>query len=219
MTTRLKAQGLKSKLIEITNECHGGIMRMKIDLILKMACHLPFSIIKFAVRCNRDTLVPQSSCARLSAIDSIMVARLLRAHLLCDRLTLIYIVFHIRITKEAYLDSITLARQVVDIVEEKLASNIVLLDVREQTSIADYFIVATVDTERQARAVEDELRQTLRMEQNIRPLNIEGADNAGSGWVLVDYGDVILHLMTEETRQHYNLEELWDKASVVVKVF
>ena len=106
-----------------------------------------------------------------------------------------------------------------DSVEEKQASDIVLLDVREQTSIADYFVVATVDTDRQARAVEDEMRLSLRVEQSIRPLHIEGADNSGSGWILLDYGDVIVHLLTEEMRQTYKLEELWDKATVVVKVF
>lgn len=106
-----------------------------------------------------------------------------------------------------------------DIVEDKQASDIVLLDVREQTSIADYFIVATVDTDRQARAVEDELLQGLRLQQNIRPLNIQGAEGSGSGWALLDYGDVIIHLLTPEMRQLYDLDELWDKASVVVKVF
>ena len=121
--------------------------------------------------------------------------------------------------EEAFLDSISLERQIVDIVEEKQASDIVLLDVREQTSIADYFVVATVDTERQARAVEEEMQQTLRMQQNIRPLSIEGAEGSGSGWVLLDYGDVIVHLLTSEMRQQYNLEDLWEKASVVVKVF
>ncbi len=94
-----------------------------------------------------------------------------------------------------------------------------LLDVREQTSIADYFVVATVDTERQARAIEVEMQESLRLQQNIRPLNIEGAEGSGSGWVLLDYGDVIVHLLTGETRQRFQLEELWDKASVVVKVF
>ena len=106
-----------------------------------------------------------------------------------------------------------------DSVEEKQASDIVLLDVREQTSISDYFVIATVDTDRQARAIEDDLLRSLRLEQNIRPLDIEGADSSGSGWVLLDYGDVIVHLLTEETRQLYNLEELWNKATVVVKVF
>jgi ribosome-associated protein len=92
----------------------------------------------------------------------------------------------------------------VDIVEEKQASDIVLLDIHDQTTIADYFVIATV--------------QQLRVEQNIRPLGIEGVENRGGGWTLVDYGDVILHLFTEEARNHYRLEELWNKAQVVVKV-
>ena len=105
-----------------------------------------------------------------------------------------------------------------DIVEEKQATDIVLLDIHEQTSIADYFVIATVDNERQAKAIEDDLLQKLRVEQNIRPLGIEGVENRGGGWTLVDYGDVILHLFTEESRNYYRLEELWNKAQVVVKV-
>ena len=121
--------------------------------------------------------------------------------------------------QEDFLDSNTLARQIVDIVEDKQAADIVLLDVREQTSIADFFVIATVDNERQAKAIEDDLLQTLRTEQNIRPLGIEGVESRGSGWTLVDFGDVIIHLFTEESRNHYQLEELWNKAQVVVKVF
>lgn len=105
-----------------------------------------------------------------------------------------------------------------DIVEEKQAIDIVLLDIHEQTDIADYFVIATVDNERQAKAIEDDLLQTLRVEQNIRPLGIEGVENRTGGWALVDYGDVIVHLFTEEARNYYRLEELWNKAQVVVKV-
>ena len=93
-----------------------------------------------------------------------------------------------------------------------------MLDIHEQTSIADYFVIATVDNERQAKAIEDDLLQKLRVEQNIRPLGIEGVENRGGGWTLVDYGDVIVHLFTEESRNYYRLEELWNKAHVVVKV-
>lgn len=102
-------------------------------------------------------------------------------------------------------------------VEEKQASDIVLLDIREQTTIADYFVIATVDNERQAKAIEDDILEKLKLEQNIRPLGIEGIENRG-GWTLLDYGDVIVHLFTEEARHFYNLEELWAKANVVVKV-
>jgi ribosome-associated protein len=125
---------------------------------------------------------------------------------------------HIIQLQEAFLDSNTLARQIVDIVEEKQAADIVLLDIHDQTSIADYFVIATVDNERQAKAIEDDLLQKLRVEQNIRPLGIEGVENRGGGWTLVDYGDVIVHLFTEEARNYYRLEELWNKAQVVVKV-
>jgi ribosome-associated protein len=121
--------------------------------------------------------------------------------------------------QEAFLDSNTLAHTIVDIVEEKQAMDIVLLDVREQTSIADYFVIATVDNERQARAIEAEMLQNLKVEQNIRPLSFEGVgETEVGGWALLDYGDVIVHLFTEETRRFYNLEELWNKANVVVKV-
>jgi len=104
-------------------------------------------------------------------------------------------------------------------VEDKQAADIVLLDVKTQTSIADYFIIATIDNERQGKAIEDDLMQKLRIEQNIRPLSMIGVEQNSGGWVLLDYGDVIVHLFTEETRQYYNLEELWNKANVVLKVF
>jgi ribosome-associated protein len=120
--------------------------------------------------------------------------------------------------QEGFLDSNTLARRIIDIVEDKQASDIVLLDVHEQTSIADYFIIATIDNERQGKAIQDELREKLQIEQNIRPLNINGLDANSGGWVLLDYGDVIVHLFSEEMRHHYRLEELWSKANVVLKV-
>ena len=114
---------------------------------------------------------------------------------------------------EEPLDSITLAHRVLDLVEDKQATDIVLLDVRELTSLTAYFVIATVDTTRQAKAIEDEMFEKLGMEQKIRPLGIEGA-----GWTVLDYGDVIVHLFTEEIRQFYKLEELWNKAPIVAKV-
>lgn len=120
--------------------------------------------------------------------------------------------------QEETLDSQTLARQLVDIIEDKQAADIVLLDVSEQTSIATYFIVATIDNERQSKAIEDELFEKLRVAQNIRPLNLQGLDVNAGGWALLDYGDVIVHLFSAEKRAFYNLEELWSKANVVLKV-
>jgi len=117
------------------------------------------------------------------------------------------------------VDSGIVARQIVDIIDEKQAADILLLDIGEHTSIADYFIIATINNPRQAKAIEDELMQKLRIEQNIRPLNMEGVDGRGSGWALLDYGDVIIHLFTEEARVRFDLEGLWEKATVVLKMF
>jgi ribosome-associated protein len=94
----------------------------------------------------------------------------------------------------------------------------VLLDVSDHTSIASYFVIASIDNERQAKAIEDEVLLQLRMEQNLRPLGMEGVEENSGGWVLLDYGDVIVHLFTEEKRAYYRLEELWNKATVVLKV-
>jgi ribosome-associated protein len=104
------------------------------------------------------------------------------------------------------------------IVEDKQASDIVLLDIREQTIIADYFVVATVDSERQARAIEGELLEQLGSEHRLRPLHQIARGGQSGGWTLIDYGDVILHLFTQETREFYQLEELWSNAAVVVKM-
>lgn len=120
--------------------------------------------------------------------------------------------------QEVTIDSQTLARQIVEIVEEKQAADIVLLDVSEQTSIATYFVIATIDNERQAKAVEDDLFEKLRVAQNIRPLSMQGVEVNNGGWSLLDYGDVIVHLFSTEKRGYYNLEELWNKAHVVLKV-
>jgi len=120
--------------------------------------------------------------------------------------------------QEVFLNSNELARRIVDIIEEKQAADIVLLDVREQTSIADYFVIATMDNERQGNAIRDDLHEKLHIQQQVRPLNHKGMQESGGGWMLLDYGDVILHLFTAEARSYYDLEGLWQKANVVMKI-
>jgi ribosome-associated protein len=93
-----------------------------------------------------------------------------------------------------------------------------MLNVSEQTSIATYFIIATVDNERQANAIREDLWEQLRVQEKIRPLNSGQSTERTGGWILLDYGDVILHLFTEEARSYYNLEELWQEASVIVRM-
>ena len=135
---------------------------------------------------------------------------------MCDRISFHSIHFSLR--KEACLDSNELARRIVEIIEDKQAADILLLNVSEQTSIATFFVIATVDNERQANAIRDELWEQLQVKEKIRPINSGAPVGNSGGWILLDYGDVILHLFTEEARLHYNLEELWQEANVVLRM-
>ncbi len=81
--------------------------------------------------------------------------------------------------------------------------------------IADFFVIATVDSERQAKAIIDEIEKRMK-ERRVRPLGIDG--EADSGWILMDYGDVLVHLFDPGTRDFYQLEELWSHAPTIVRI-
>jgi len=114
------------------------------------------------------------------------------------------------------LEEQTLARRIVEIASDKQASDIVLLDIRPVATVADYFVVMSTASERQMAAVVRDLEDGLREEADIRPLRIEG--RSASGWVLMDYGDVIVHIFSAEQRAFYRLEELWSTAVPLVRV-
>jgi ribosome-associated protein len=94
--------------------------------------------------------------------------------------------------------------------DDMKAERIEVLDVRAKTSIADYFIVCSGTSDRHVDAIADRVSEKL-VEQKLKPLRTEGER---SGWILQDYGDVILHVMKEEQRQFYDLESLWQSAQV-----
>ncbi|HOG46170.1 MAG TPA: ribosome silencing factor [Anaerolineae bacterium] len=113
------------------------------------------------------------------------------------------------------LDTSELARKVTDILADRQAEDITVLDLRGSTILADYFVIATGTTDRQLRAMADALAEQLRDEgQRVR--RIEGAPE--SGWVLADLGGVIVHLFSPERRAYYHLEQLWSGAKVVVRM-
>jgi len=103
----------------------------------------------------------------------------------------------------------------VDIIADTQGLGIVMLDIRDISLLADYFVVCTARVERQARAIQEELTQRLKA-QGTRPLNIEGS--AAGGWIILDYGAVIVHIFTPTAREYYQLEDLWSEASVVMKM-
>jgi ribosome-associated protein len=92
----------------------------------------------------------------------------------------------------------------------------VLLDIRGVSLIADYFVICTVGSERQASAIFKDLSETLLEEFGRKPLHMEGKPD--SGWVLLDFGDVIVHVFSPSQRTFYNLEQLWAAATPVVRL-
>ena len=97
---------------------------------------------------------------------------------------------------------------IVEAADEIKAERIEQLDVREKTSLADFFIVCSGTSDRHVQSIAEKVAEVL-LEHKVKPLRIEGER---SGWVLQDYGDVVLHVMKEEQRQFYDIETLWQSA-------
>lgn len=114
------------------------------------------------------------------------------------------------------LDAQALAKRIVEVASDKQASDIVLLDIRPVALIADYFVVCSIASERQATAVVRDIVETFRNDHGIRPIRVEG--QATSGWILIDYGDVIVHVFGAREREFYKLEELWSAAVPLVRM-
>lgn len=100
---------------------------------------------------------------------------------------------------------------------DKKAENLLVLEVGGLTSIADYFILCTVSSERQGGAVADAIEDSLREQFRSKPIFVEGKSTGR--WVLLDYGDFIAHIFLDETRKFYGLERLWGDAPDVTTRF
>ena len=96
--------------------------------------------------------------------------------------------------------------------DDKKAERLVALDVRELTSFADTFILATGNSDRHARSIADAVIEAAR-EHGEKPLGIEGYDDGR--WVLIDLGDIIVHVFQPDVRDEYDLERLWSDAPVL----
>ena len=97
--------------------------------------------------------------------------------------------------------------------EENRGRDIKILDIRELTTIFDYFVVVTGTSRRQLHAISEEIDRVLEDELGDRRLGIEGYEE--SRWILLDYGDVVIHMFEPETRSYYAIEELWAQAKRV----
>lgn len=109
-----------------------------------------------------------------------------------------------------------MAHVIVGKLEAHLAADIVMMDLREITPLADYFVICTADSDRQAKSLQALLAEELKKESATRPLSMEGEPT--SGWILLDYNTVIVHIFSQQARAFYRLEELWKAAPVVLKI-
>ncbi len=111
------------------------------------------------------------------------------------------------------LDPGQLARAAADIASDKKASDVILLDIRDVTTFADYFVICSGNNPRQIQAIADAIDEQLG-EQGAKVLHREG--DAETGWMLLDFGDVIVHIFGPKEREYYRLERLWSGAKTVV---
>ena len=111
------------------------------------------------------------------------------------------------------MNSKKLAQLCSQFAENKKAEKISILDVRKISSVTDYFVIASGTSEPHLRAIVTEITDQLREQYDLRPTRIDGA--TGGAWVVLDFFDVIVHIMSSDVRQHYDLESLWGDAARV----
>ncbi|HXF10752.1 MAG TPA: ribosome silencing factor [Desulfuromonadaceae bacterium] len=109
------------------------------------------------------------------------------------------------------MDSKKLAELCRDCADNKKAENIVVLDVHDLSSVADYFVIASGTSEPHLRAIVDEITDHLREEHDLRPVRKDGS--VQGSWVVLDFFDVIVHIMRKDARERYDLESLWGDAA------
>jgi ribosome-associated protein len=111
------------------------------------------------------------------------------------------------------LTSIDQARRIAALASEKLAEDVVILDMRPVCVYTDFFVLATGRNPRQTKAIFDEVHSQLKQEAKLLPRAVDGS--AEAEWIIADYLDVVLHVFTPDTRDFYGLEDLWGDVPAV----
>jgi ribosome-associated protein len=106
------------------------------------------------------------------------------------------------------LTSLEQARRIAALCEEKLASNVTILDMRTVCDYTDFFVIASGSNTRQVKAISDEVHVSMKRDHGLLPRALAGEREAT--WIVADYIDAVLHVFTEETREYYRLEDLWN---------
>jgi ribosome-associated protein len=110
---------------------------------------------------------------------------------------------------------LNIARTVIDALEDKKGEDIVLMDVHELADFADYFVVCSGTSDRMLQALADGVVEKVKKSYSVRA-RLEGKPQ--EGWLLIDLGDVIVHLFSPDRRSYYRLEELWGRAKVLLRL-
>lgn len=114
-----------------------------------------------------------------------------------------------------FLEAERIARLAAELASEKQARDIAMLDVKTLCSFADYFVICTGDTKRHIEAIWQSINDVLKT-KGVIPHHNEGTPD--SGWMLGDFGSVIIHIFAPLERDYYQLDKLWDKATPVVRI-
>ncbi len=119
-------------------------------------------------------------------------------------------------TDVAPVDALTLAHATAAAAADKKAENILLLDLKTLSTVADYFVICSGGSERQLRAIAEGIDDAMGKTYRLSPRSISGI--SGGGWVLMDFTDVIVHIFLPTQRNYYNLEMLWQQAPVLLRM-
>ena len=112
-------------------------------------------------------------------------------------------------------DPTVLAHRIADIASDRKATDVHLLDIHQLTTFADYFVIMSGTSTVQIRALVRNIDETLD-DEGVHPINIEGS--ADDGWMLIDYGAIVVHIFSPDQREYYGLERLWNGATTVVRI-
>lgn len=113
------------------------------------------------------------------------------------------------------MEPVELAKRIVEIAADKQATDVVLLDTRKVCSFADYFVICSGDSDRQLEAIHRAIAEELKAQGHV---HCRSEGTATSGWMLLDLGNIVVHVFSTAERDFYQLESLWSAAPVVVKM-
>jgi ribosome-associated protein len=116
----------------------------------------------------------------------------------------------IRLNEEKNSETELNVERIIHYIMEKKGNDIVVLDLREITSIADFFIITDGNSNVHVKAISDEIREKMAKEYGVYPWHMEGT--VGQKWILIDYVDIVVHVFDEETRHFYDIEKLYEDA-------